>query len=181
MMNAADTLHTNDPAHSAAWRRCCAALEAELDRQRRVLDLCKEQGRAARARDIESLETATRELVEVMEDVIEAEHVRHAAVRAVVDAHALNPEAQNLSGLIDLAPEPWHERLKQCQIDFKNVMHATQSVVRANRRFMRYGARSAERLLTELFGREEQAGAYTSDGAERGSAPSEAALLNTAG
>ncbi len=167
--------------HAAAWERCCEALEAELDRQRRVLELCKEQGRAARARDIESLESATRELVGLMERVVQAEHARHAAVRAVVEAYGLDEASQNLSGLVGLAPAPWHDRLKQCQREFKTVVRSTQRVVGANRRYLRHGARATDRLLAELFGRHDQAGAYTRDGAEQAKAPSEAALLNTAG
>lgn len=168
-------------AVGAAWEGLCDALERELDRQARVLELCQEQGRAARARDIESLDALTRELVDLMESVIGAEHARHLAVRRVLAHYGLSEGDHNLSSLIALAPATWRGRLKACRLELRSVLQATQCVARANRRYLQQGARTADRLLAGLFGRETRNETYGRAGDAPAQAQSGPAVLNTAG
>ncbi len=159
---------------------CCAQLEAELERQTGVLESCTEQGRAARARDIESLEVATRELARRSEDALRAERDRFALMTRIEGHFGIAPGQFKLSMLIARAPEPWRARLAQLQVGLRETLVATRRLLDANGRFMREGARSANRILFDFIGAAAPAEAYTSDGRQPNS-KSLSAVLNVAG
>ena len=175
------TAQTWTAAQEQALERCCVALEAEIARQDRVLDLCQEQGRAARLRDIPALETASRELASTMNSVLRAEATRVAAVMDAARGLGLTPADLRLSRLIGHAPEPWRARLSDLQRRLRTVVGVTQSVVEANGRFLRGGARTAERLLAEVLGEEPAPNAYDREGRSPARNPQLNALLNVAG
>ncbi len=169
------------PAQDQALDRCCAALDAEILRQDRVLALCQEQGRAARTRDIDALEAASRDLAKTMDTVLRAEAIRLAAVMDAARGLGLSPEDLRLSRLIGRAPEPWRTRLAELQRRLKSVVTVTQRVVEANGRYLFDGARTAERLLAEVIGEAAAPEAYTREGRSPSTKPKAHALLNVAG
>lgn len=177
----ATTAQTRTAAQDEALERCCAALEAEIARQDRVLALCQEQGRAARVRDIDALEVASRELANTMNSVLRAEATRIAAVLDAARGLGLSPAHLRLSSLIARAPDPWRTRLSDLQRRLRTVVGITQSVVEANGRFLSDGARTAERLLAEVLGEEPAPNAYDRDGRSPARNPQLNALLNVAG
>lgn len=159
---------------------CCTQLEAELTRQTRVLESCVEQGRAARARDIESLDLATRELAQRTEDALRAERDRFGLTSRLERHFEIAPGEFKLSAVVALAPEPWRGRLQRLQIGLRETLASTRRLVESNGRFMREGARSADRIMTEFFGAAASETAYDSDGRQPGSR-SNPAVLNVAG
>jgi hypothetical protein len=165
----------------AALERCCAALEAECVRQDRVLAICQEQGRAARRRDVDALEAATQELAGAMQDVLRAEARRVATVLDAARGLGVPPEDVRLTRLIAAAPEPWRERLADVRRRLRTVVGITKRVVEANGRFIREGARTADRLLQEVLGDTPASKAYGRDGRAPASDPAANALLNVAG
>jgi hypothetical protein len=181
------TALTNTPYASPAaspeaqlLEACCAQLEAELQRQTRVLESCTEQGRAARARDIESLELATRELSRRTEDALRAECDRLALTARLERHFEIAPGEFKLSALIARAPEPWRGRFVRLQAGLRETLAATRRLVDANGRFMREGARSTDRIMAEFLGAAVSTEAYDSDGRRPG-ANSVSAGLNVAG
>jgi hypothetical protein len=168
-------------AQDQALERCCAVLEAEISRQDRVLALCQEQGRAARLHDIDALEAASRALADTMNSVLRAEATRVAAVMDAARGLGITPEHLRLSSLIGHAPDPWRSRLADLQRRLRTVVGVTQSVVEANGRFLRDGARTAERLLAEVLGEEMVPNAYDREGRSPARKPQLNALLNVAG
>ncbi len=174
--------NTTKPAHELALERCCAALESEIARQDRVLEICQVQGRAARLRDVDGLESATRDLAASMEGVLRAEAERMAAVMDAARGLGLAPDDLRLSRLIARAPDPWRTRLQDIQRRLKTVVGVTQRVVEANGRYLREGARTAERLLGEVIGEEPASpNRYDRDGRTPSARTPGAALLNVAG
>lgn len=171
-----------NPMQEQALDRCCIALEAEIARQNRVLELCHEQSRAARLRDVDALEAANRDLANSMKEVLRAEAERMAAVMDAARGLELAPENLQLSRIISRAPEPWRARLLDIQRRLKTVVTVTQRVVEANGRYLRDGARTAERLLAEVIGDTAQGtNAYDRGGRAPGARVGANALLNVAG
>lgn len=162
--------------------QCCAQLEAELGRQRRVLEAMKEQGRSARARDLATLDRVTRELSVMGTEGLRAEGERQA-LTARLAAHFNMPVADvKISTLIARAPEPWRTRLAQTQLNLKEVLAVVQRLVQANGRFLRDGVRTVDRILGDVFGTAPtQAQAYESDGRQPDRPERISAVLNVAG
>jgi len=170
-----------EPMHQARLLdSCCAQLETELARQARVLELCKEQGRAARARDIDALDRATRALTALAQDGIRAEGERLAMTARLGAAFGISAAEFRMSALIARAPEPWRARLVRTQAALKDTLTSTRRLVDANGRHLRDGMRSAERILAEVFGAAPQVEAYDADG-QRPSRDGAPAVLNVAG
>lgn len=177
----ADSQKALTDAEVSALERCCVALNAEIGRQSRVLDLCREQGRAASARDIEALDSATRQLAEAIALSIHAEGERFAAVMDAARGLGVAPQDIKLSCLIGAAPEPWRGRLADIRLRLKTVVSVTQRVVDSNARYFRDGARVADRLLAEVVGEASEPEAYSRDGRSPAAKPALNALLNVAG
>jgi len=160
---------------------CCRVLADELDRQRRVLEICQAQSVAARARDIDKVETMTRELATHIEAALRAERARLDVVDKLVNYFQLPPERQNLTTLVKCAPEPWSTRLKHVQIELRTVVAATQRVVNANARYLNEGLRATDRLLDMVFGRTGKKDGYDDGGRTADRAGVRPTMLNTAG
>lgn len=159
---------------------CCAQLESELARQARVLEACKEQGRAARAGDIPALERATRALAALLHEGIRAEGDRLAVMARLSTAFGLGADTK-LSALAVRAPEQFRNRLLRVQLGLKETLAATRRLLESNGRFLREGARTADRILNDVFGAVAQAAEYNAEGQRPGRAEGSPALLNVAG
>jgi hypothetical protein len=168
-------------AEQLALERCCDSLEAEVGRQTQILQLCERQGEAARARDIDALESATRELTEVMNAVLRAEPGRLATIADAARGLGVPPQDLRLSRLIHDAPEPWRARLADIRRRLKTVVAVTQRVVEANARHFRESGRTADRLLAEVLGDAAPVAAYTREGRQPHARPAANALFNVAG
>lgn len=176
-------------AHSAPVSReaqlldqCCAQLESELARQVRVLEAVKEQGRAARARDLAALDRVTRDLATMAADGLRAEGERQALSARLATHFKINPTDVKVSTLIAHAPEPWRARLMQAQLKLKEALAILQRLVQSNGRFLRDGVRTADRILSDVFGAATApAQAYESDGRQPERPESVSAVLNVAG
>lgn len=162
--------------------QCCTQLEAELGRQRRILEAMKEQGRAARANDLAALDRVTREMSVMVAEVLRAEGERQA-LSARLAVHFSMPVSEvKVSALMARAPEPWRARLAQAQRNLKEVLAVIQRLVRSNGRFLRDGVRTADRILNEVFGAAPAEGpAYESDGTQPERSERISAVLNVAG
>jgi len=160
---------------------CCIQLERELGRQVQVLEACKEQGRAARARDIASLDQATRALAALMQEGIRAEGERLAVTARLAAVFSIAPAEFRLSALIARAPETWRARLMRSQSALKETLATTRRLLDANGRYLRDGARSADRILNEVFGAASRAAEYDAEGQRPGRGEGMPAVLNVAG
>ena len=173
---------TEQPSNEARLlESCCAQLERELSRQKRVLDTCKEQGRAARARDVESLDQATRELAVLIQDGIRTEGERLALTARLVAVFGISPAEFRLSAVIARAPEPWRGRLVRSQSALKETLVVTRRLVDSNSRYFRDGVRSAEGILAEVFGAASRSAEYDAEGQRPAHADRAPAVLNVAG
>ncbi len=180
-VNSASPKAEHGPNEVRLLEACCVQLEKELNRQTRVLEVCKEQGRAARARDIESLDQATRSLATLIQDGIRSEGERMALTARLAALFGMTPAEFRLSALINRAPEPWHGRLTRSQSALKETLAATRRLVDANGRYLRDGARTADRILAEVFGAATRAEAYDAEGRQPGRGDGVPAVLNVAG
>lgn len=169
------------PHEARLLEACCLQLETEVNRQARVLDVCKEQGRAARARDLELLDQTTRSLAVLVQDGIRVEGERLALAARLVAVFELPPAEFRLSTLIARAPEPWRARLVRSQAALKEILSATRRLADANGRYLRDGARCADRILAEVFGAATRAAAYDAEGQRPSREDNAPAVLNVAG
>lgn len=167
-------------AQARLLEACCAQLEKELARQTGVLEACKEQGRAARAGDIPALEQATRSLTLLLQEGIRAEGERLTIMARLAGAFGLNADV-NLSALAMRAPEQFRNRLLRIQVSLKETLATTRRLVDSNGRHLREGARTADRILNEVFGAVARAAEYNAEGQRPGRAEGAPALLNVAG
>src|SRR5690606_32245892 len=87
------------------------------------------------------LEARTEALTALINEGICAEHQRIAAVSELVRAYDLPGEAQTLTHLIQIAPEPWKHRLAEFQIRIRTLVLETQALLRANETVIRGGLR----------------------------------------
>jgi len=165
-----------------AFERLCAVLTDECERQERLLVLCRDQGEAARQRDIGDLEDSTAALDGLIRETVEAETARDSVMHTVVDHFGLPPERQTLTELILLAPEPWSSRLRQAQRRLRAVLNELRLVVRTNvsvfRGVLRIVGRSVEYL--EQF-RGLDASVYDAAGVESIHLEREPALIDQKG
>jgi hypothetical protein len=139
-----------------------------------------EQGRAARTRDIESLELATRVLSERTAEAVHAERERFALAARLERHLGLGPGEFRLSLLVARAPEPWRSRVSALQVSLREVIASTRALVDANGRYMRDGARTANRIVASLMGAAAPVSSYDSDGRQPDSGAL-CAVLNVAG
>lgn len=167
---------------SSAFELLCAHFDEELVRQRAVLDSCRAQGEAARAHDLDALQTATEGLVGRIQEALEAEKERLALLHRVVAELGLEEERQSLTSLIEGTPEPWHSRMKTFQVAIRGVIEATQAQVRKDSGYLRRAERIIERSVRTVLGRPEMLGeAYDKAGNEPGAMHHAPTLVNTVG
>jgi hypothetical protein len=79
------------------------------------------------------------------------------------------------------APEQFRNRLLRIQIGLKETLATTRRLVDSNGRHLREGARTADRILNEVFGAVARAAEYNAEGQRPGRAEGAPALLNVAG
>lgn len=175
------TADTAADERSRALERCCAVLEAEIERQEHVLDICREQGRAARARDIDALESATRDLARAVNSVMHAEAERIAVIADSARGLGIVPHDLRLSRLVRLAPQPFRSRLIGIQRRLRTVVSVTRHVVEANGRLFFESVRTADSLMAQLLGEAPRPDTYSRDGRNPNAPPRANALLNLAG
>ncbi len=160
----------------------CAHFDAELVRQRAVLEACRAQGEAMRNHDLESLDTASQRLVLHMEDALAAEKGRLRLLREVVGPFGLEEDRQTLTALIAAAPEPWRSRMQAFQTEIREVLAAIRVEVHRHAGFLRRAGRILERSVSAIVGSAPAHGtAYDKEGKEPAQRHRTPALVNTLG
>lgn len=160
----------------------CALFDDELERQENVLAVCRAQGDAARIHDIPTVEARTQALVHLVEDAFEAEKMRVDLLSRVVEYFELPIKKQTLSELIELATEPWRNRLKDFQTRIKTTLAETQKVVIENADYMRRSLKVVDESLREAVdGIPVLPEAYEVDGKSQRTVGRRAALIDTRG
>lgn len=128
----------------------CFALDDELERQENILAVCRAQGQAARAHDIEYLEAKTLALVALMQEAVQAEKTRGLLLGRMAEHLRIPNDRQTLSELIRIAPEPWRGRLSHVQTRLQDTLRETHAVVLSNGGVLRSGLRVLTRSLQAL-------------------------------
>lgn len=160
----------------------CDVFDEEAERQETLLRLTRAQAEAARKRDVPALEAHTEAIGVIIAEVVGAEKRRHELVRAVVAYYRLPEEAQTLTGLIGVAPEPWSTRMAEFQEQMRTTIAATRDIVRGNRVVLRRGARAVGRAVAGFCAQPaEDAAAYDDHGEDRGLALLRPAVLDEQG
>lgn len=160
----------------------CACFDAELVRQRAVLEACRAQGEAMRNHDLESLDTASQRLVLHIEDALAAEKVRLRLLREVVGPFGLEEDRQTLTALIAASPEPWRSRMQAFQTEIREVLAAVRVEVHRHAGFLRRAGRILERSVSAVVGSAPaHGGAYDKEGKEPAQRHRTPALVNTLG
>lgn len=160
----------------------CAHFDAELARQRAVLESCRAQGEAMRDHDLESLDTASQRLVLLMEDALAAEKERLRLLRDVVGPFGLEGDGQTLTALIASSPEPWRSRMQAFQREIREVLAATRAEVHRHAGFLRRAGRIIDRSVSAIIGSAPAHGdAYDKEGKEPAQRHRTPALVNTLG
>lgn len=171
-----------NPSYTDALDRLCVYFDSELARQQAVLSSCREQGKAIRSHDIPALECASRDLVSLMEDALDAEKERLLILAEVVSHLDLKLEQQTLSDLITLSPEPWASRMRTFQAELREVLSATRKEVRRHAGFLSRAGKVLERSMSAIVGSTIVGGdAYNSEGKEPAPGQRAPALVNTLG
>lgn len=162
--------------------RLCTHLEDECERQETVLEVCRAQGLAARAHDIEYLEAKTEALLILIREAMEAERERLELVGEVVRSLNLSVDQQTLSGLIQAVGEPWQSRLRDFQTRVRSVLAETRAANRENSRIMRRSMHVLNRAMdTLLHNGECRSLTYTARGNQSTPERRRAALLDGRG
>ena len=170
------------PGLTAALDQLCAHFDAELLRQRAVLDVCRAQGEAMRAHDMEALDAASKGLMALMKDALAAEKDRLRLLREVVGPFRLVAERQTLTALIAAVPEPWYSRMQAFQTEIREVLDATRAEVRRHAGFLRRAGRILDRSVSAIIGCAPTEGdAYDREGKEPARRHRRPALVNTLG
>ncbi len=160
----------------------CAYFDAELERQRAVLDACRAQGEAMRNHDLESLDTASQRLMVLMEEALAAEKGRLRLLREVVGPFGLEEDRQTLTALIAASPEPWRSRMQAFQTEIREVLAAIRTEVRRHAGFLRRAGRILDRSVSAIIGSAPaHGGAYDKEGKEPAQRHRAPALVNTLG
>lgn len=160
----------------------CASFDGELERQENVLALCRAQGEAVCAHDIEAIEARTRALVVLVEDALGAEGERLPFLGEVVEYFALPVEKQTLTDLIAVSPEPWRRRMAEFQQRIQKTLEETRKVVRENAGLMRRSLRIVDSSLQLVMGTEaETAPAYEDTGGEPARTGRKPAMIDARG
>lgn len=160
----------------------CFVLEDALERQHNLLEICRAQGNAARAHDVEYLEAKTLTLVTVMREAVQAEKTRGDLIVRIAETQGLSEPPQQLTALIAIAPPEWRDRLTYYQERLQQVMAETRSEIRVNAAVMRSALRVINRSVATL----EQcadlnAQEYGADGLETAAAGSSPKVLDQKG
>lgn len=144
----------------------CEIFQDELDRQEDLLALCKLQGRAALEHDVELLEARTEAINALVAQAAGSEQQRLDLANALVTALGLPQEKHTLSGLIEVAPDPWRRRMAEFQARMRAVLAETREVVRQNNLVMRRSAKIVADALGVLTQCTPAAGHYDARGGE---------------
>ncbi|NIA15420.1 MAG: hypothetical protein GWP08_15240 [Nitrospiraceae bacterium] len=128
----------------------CFVLEDALERQQNLLEICRAQGKAARAHDVEYMEAKTLTLVAVMREAVQAEKTRGDLIVRIAQTQGLAEPPENLTALTAIAPEEWRERLAYYQERLQETMEETRAEVRANAAVMRSVLRVVNRAVSVL-------------------------------
>lgn len=128
----------------------CEVFQDDLERQEDMLALCKAQGQAALAHDVEMIEARTEALSILIADAADSEKRRIALAAALVEGLRLPPEKQTLSALIELAPQPWKQRMTDFQKRMRELLEQTRDIVRSNGQVLRRSAKVVGEALDAL-------------------------------
>lgn len=158
------TAEERDTGFEALLERLCRLFDDELERQENVLALCRAQGEAVRAHDVEAMEGRTRALVVLVEDAKKAERERIEILRRVVEVTGLPEDRQTLSDLISAVPGPWNDRMAEFQSRIRRTLGDTRAVARENAALMRHSLRVVNRSVRTATGADAVTETYDAEG-----------------
>ncbi len=161
----------------------CRVFDAELERQQNVQSLVAQQRAALMSGERDTLEECTLDIEHIIRESAGAESERLSLVHELVEAYGLPPERQTLTGLIEVAPEPWRSRMAHLQGMMKSTLDETQRIVTDNNRLLRQSARwtrSCLNIIVEWAG-DTDMGRYDARGQEPVQVPCGPALLDQRG
>jgi hypothetical protein len=121
--------------------------EAELLRQEDILAAVKEQGEAARHRNIGKLQEASASLTALLQQAGAAEKQRQTVVEHVAALCGMVREGLCLSRLLPFAPEPWHSQLSSVQERIQRTLSASRAAAISHHQFLRRGLCAADNAL----------------------------------
>jgi hypothetical protein len=156
----------------------CELLEEETARQTRIHHACMAQREAVAAQDVDRVNEATARLTQLMSEAKTAEMRRAMAIAEVVTAYELPEDRQNMSGIIAVAPPAFQDRLRTLQATLKELLRATERIIRDQGAAVRRSLGAVDQGLRSL--RVVGAGAYDARG-ERELAAASVSRLNTRG
>lgn len=128
----------------------CEVFQDDLERQEDMLVLCKAQGQAALTHDVELIEARTEALSALITDAAESEKRRIALATALVEGLRLPHDKQSLSGLIEVAPPPWKQRMADFQQRMRELLDETRAIVLNNGQVLRRSAKVVGEALDAL-------------------------------
>jgi hypothetical protein len=139
----------------------CELLEEEAARQARIHEAILAQREAVGLQDVGRVERATETLKHLTGEAKAAEMRRALVIADVVARLELPAERQNMSGIIAAAPEGLRHRLRTVQARLKELLRATERLVRDQNVAVRRSLNTVDRGLRQLHVAGAQgAGAY---------------------
>ena len=166
-----------------ALEALCRVFDAELERQQTVQSLVDAQRAALLNGDRATLEERTRNIDQIIHETAGADTERLRLVQELVNAYGLPPERQTLTGLIEVAPEPYRSRLAHFQGTMQSTLDETRRTVTDNNRLLRQSARwtkSCLDIIVEWAG-ETNTGRYDARGQGPAHVPCGPAMLDQRG
>ncbi|MFO7776008.1 MAG: flagellar protein FlgN [Candidatus Hydrogenedentota bacterium] len=161
----------------------CQVFDAELERQQSVQSLVATQRAALLSGDRDTLEQTTQDIEHVIRNSVAAESERSHLVQELVDAYGLPPERHTLTGLIEVAPEPWRSRMAHFQGMLQSTLDETRRTVTDNNRLLRQSARWTQSCLDIIieWAGEANTGRYDARGQGPAQVPCGPAMLDQKG
>ena len=135
---------------TSLFEALCHLLEDELERQRKILEICRAQGDAARRHDIEYLEAQTASLTQLLHEAAHGEILRTRVMNQIVRGGSVTSEHPTLTELAALAEEPWRSRLRELQSNLRETVQTMREVVRGNAGVLRNSLRVVAQAMAVL-------------------------------
>ena len=151
----------------------CRNLDEEVQRQEKILAMCRAQNEAVRLNNIEKLESQTQDIVSLLQEAAEAEKDRNRLVGRL--ATQCGCPLATLSDLVAVAAGPCGERLRHIQKHLRSVLAETRKVVHGNKVLFRGGLRLVSQTVrtvqsaevsaqNRLHGAAQESSSYTASG-----------------
>jgi len=95
------------------FKRLCGQLKDKIERQKKLVDICRAQSRALRAHDYEYVGAKTIEFARILSASTQPEQELNQTLEELYNRFELCAEKRNLGDLLTAAPEPYREQLAE--------------------------------------------------------------------